>query len=332
MALPEDARRCGDRGPAPPGRPALARRAGRAPPTRPASLLPDPPALLAMATALVDADRRHAGLVTAYENALIVQSDLTVLLEVASPKAGDARAALARFAELEKSPEHVHTYRISPLSLWNAAAAGVTADEVCAALDGLREVPRPAVGAHRGARPAAAVRPAQARARLRHRRPGPDLGGAGAAGRGGARQGRRRAAGRPPGRQPLGGAAGRPRGAQAGAAAAGLAALGRGGLRRGRGAGRPAGVHAAHLPVRRGRGLVGRRVRRRRQRGAGAAVRRGQDRHRPGRDGAGGVAHAGDRDLDPGRAPVDRRGRPTRPAWTPTWSASTAASARTSGP
>jgi DNA excision repair protein ERCC-3 len=62
---------------------------------------------------------------TDYDNPLIVQSDHTVLLEVASPKAGDARAALARFAELEKSPEHVHTYRITPLSLWNAASAGL---------------------------------------------------------------------------------------------------------------------------------------------------------------------------------------------------------------
>ena len=67
---------------------------------------------------------------TAYDNPLIVQSDLTVLLEVAAPKADDARAALARFAELEKSPEHVHTYRITPLSLFNAAAAGVTAADV----------------------------------------------------------------------------------------------------------------------------------------------------------------------------------------------------------
>lgn len=57
-------------------------------------------------------------------NPLIVQSDRTVLLEVASPKAGDARAALTRFAELEKSPEHIHTYRISALSLWNATAVG----------------------------------------------------------------------------------------------------------------------------------------------------------------------------------------------------------------
>jgi DNA excision repair protein ERCC-3 len=67
-------------------------------------------------------------------NPLIVQADLTVLLETASPKAGDARAALSRFAELTTAPEHIHTYRITPLSLWNAAAAGLTADEASAAL------------------------------------------------------------------------------------------------------------------------------------------------------------------------------------------------------
>ncbi|MBW3578984.1 MAG: DEAD/DEAH box helicase [Actinobacteria bacterium] len=77
-------------------------------------------------------------------NPLIVQSDRTVLLEVASPKAGDARAALARFAELERSPEHVHTYRITPLSLWNAAAAGVGADDVAATLTGYAKYPVPA--------------------------------------------------------------------------------------------------------------------------------------------------------------------------------------------
>ncbi|WP_277100183.1 helicase-associated domain-containing protein, partial [Corynebacterium riegelii] len=51
---------------------------------------------------------------------LIVQSDKTVLLEVAHPNAAKARAALAPFAELERAPEHVHTYRITPLALWNA--------------------------------------------------------------------------------------------------------------------------------------------------------------------------------------------------------------------
>ena len=57
---------------------------------------------------------------------LIVQSDKTVLLEVDHELAGAARAAIAPFAELERAPEHIHTYRISPLSLWNAAAAGLS--------------------------------------------------------------------------------------------------------------------------------------------------------------------------------------------------------------
>jgi DNA excision repair protein ERCC-3 len=78
-----------------------------------------------------------------YDNPLIVQSDLTVLFEVASPKAHDARASLARFAELEKSPEHIHTYRLTPLSLWNAASAKVTADDVCATLVGYAKYPVP---------------------------------------------------------------------------------------------------------------------------------------------------------------------------------------------
>ena len=55
---------------------------------------------------------------------LIVQSDKTVLLEVDHEQAGAARAAIAPFAELERAPEHVHTYRITPLALWNARAAG----------------------------------------------------------------------------------------------------------------------------------------------------------------------------------------------------------------
>src|SRR3981081_2398394 len=61
-------------------------------------------------------------------NPLIGQGDRTVLLEVDNPLYPQARDALAPFAELEKSPEHIHTYRLSPLSLWNAAAAGMTAD------------------------------------------------------------------------------------------------------------------------------------------------------------------------------------------------------------
>ena len=59
-------------------------------------------------------------------NPLIVQSDRSLLVEVDNPKYAAARDALAPFAELEKSPEHIHTYRISNLSLWNAAAAGFT--------------------------------------------------------------------------------------------------------------------------------------------------------------------------------------------------------------
>ena len=65
---------------------------------------------------------------------MVVQSDKSVLLEVDNPQYAEARDALARFAELEKSPEHIHTYRLSPLSLWNAAASGLTADAIVEAL------------------------------------------------------------------------------------------------------------------------------------------------------------------------------------------------------
>ncbi|HYX51329.1 MAG TPA: DNA repair helicase XPB [Ktedonobacteraceae bacterium] len=63
-------------------------------------------------------------------NPLIVQSDRTILLEVDHPLHAEARDAVAQFAELEKSPEHIHTYRLSPLSLWNAAAGGMTAQTI----------------------------------------------------------------------------------------------------------------------------------------------------------------------------------------------------------
>ncbi|MYD59882.1 MAG: DEAD/DEAH box helicase [Gemmatimonadetes bacterium] len=69
------------------------------------------------------------------ENPLIIQSDLTVLVEVNSPRYEAARDRLVRFAELEKSPEHIHTYRVNPLSLWNAAAAGVTTEEIISTLE-----------------------------------------------------------------------------------------------------------------------------------------------------------------------------------------------------
>lgn len=68
------------------------------------------------------------------ENPLIVQGDHTVLLEVGSPRYEAARDGLARFAELIKSPEHIHTYRITPLSIWNACAAGTTTDEIADSL------------------------------------------------------------------------------------------------------------------------------------------------------------------------------------------------------
>jgi DNA excision repair protein ERCC-3 len=64
------------------------------------------------------------------ENPLIVQSDRTILLETASPRFEEARDALSLFAEIVKSPEHIHTYRVTPLSLWNAAALGATPEEV----------------------------------------------------------------------------------------------------------------------------------------------------------------------------------------------------------
>ncbi|MCS7061116.1 MAG: DEAD/DEAH box helicase [Anaerolineae bacterium] len=77
------------------------------------------------------------------ENPLIVQSDKSVLLEVDNPLYTEARDALARFAELEKSPEYVHTYRIGSLSLWNAAAAGLTADTILADLERFSKYPLP---------------------------------------------------------------------------------------------------------------------------------------------------------------------------------------------
>ncbi|MGH3434559.1 MAG: helicase-associated domain-containing protein, partial [Thermocrispum sp.] len=74
---------------------------------------------------------------------LIVQSDKTVLLEVDHDGADDARMAIAPFAELERAPEHVHTYRITPLALWNARAAGHDAEQVVDALTGHSRFPVP---------------------------------------------------------------------------------------------------------------------------------------------------------------------------------------------
>jgi DNA excision repair protein ERCC-3 len=74
---------------------------------------------------------------------LIVQSDRTVLLEVAHPDAENARHELAIFAELERAPEHIHTYRITRLGLWNARAAGHDADDMLATLDRWSRFPVP---------------------------------------------------------------------------------------------------------------------------------------------------------------------------------------------
>jgi DNA excision repair protein ERCC-3 len=76
-------------------------------------------------------------------NPLIVQGDRTVLLEVDNPLHAEARDAIAPFAELEKSPEHIHTYRLTPLSLWNAAAAGIPADAMIDALATFSKFPLP---------------------------------------------------------------------------------------------------------------------------------------------------------------------------------------------
>jgi DNA excision repair protein ERCC-3 len=73
----------------------------------------------------------------------IVQSDKTILVEVNSPRYSEARDALASFAELEKSPEHIHTYRITPLSLWNAASAGLRATDIVESLNRLGKYPLP---------------------------------------------------------------------------------------------------------------------------------------------------------------------------------------------
>ncbi|MGH3625604.1 MAG: helicase-associated domain-containing protein, partial [Sciscionella sp.] len=74
---------------------------------------------------------------------LIVQSDKTLLLEVDHAQANEARIAIAPFAELERAPEHVHTYRITPLALWNARAAGHDAEQVVDALVNYSRYPVP---------------------------------------------------------------------------------------------------------------------------------------------------------------------------------------------
>jgi DNA excision repair protein ERCC-3 len=76
-------------------------------------------------------------------NPLIVQGDRSILAEVDNVRYTEARDALAPFAELEKSPEHIHTYRLTPLSLWNAAAAGLTAEAMVDVLRRYSKFPLP---------------------------------------------------------------------------------------------------------------------------------------------------------------------------------------------
>ena len=102
---------------------------------------------------------------------LIVQSDKTLLLEVDHPRAEEARRAIAPFAELERAPEHMHTYRVTPLGLWNARAAGHDAEQVVNALITLQPVCRAARAARRRRRHDGPLRPAHP-AQGRGARPG----------------------------------------------------------------------------------------------------------------------------------------------------------------
>src|SRR3954452_10779317 len=77
-------------------------------------------------------------------NPLIVQGDRSILVEVDNPKYAEARDALAPFAELEKSPEHIHTYRLTPLPLWKAPAAGLSAAAMIEVLRKYSKFPLPA--------------------------------------------------------------------------------------------------------------------------------------------------------------------------------------------
>ena len=77
------------------------------------------------------------------DNPLIVQSDRSIILEADHPRFEEVRDRLMLFAELEKSPEHIHMYRITPLSLWNAGASGADPEEILAFLDDVSKYPVP---------------------------------------------------------------------------------------------------------------------------------------------------------------------------------------------
>ena len=235
---------------------------------------------------------------------LIVQSDKTLLLEVDHPLAKECRAAIAPFAELERSPEHVHTYRVTPLALWNARAAGHDAEQVVDALVRFSRYPVPhallvdvADTMDRFGRLTLANNPVHGlvltssdRAVLeevvRSKRVAPMLG----------RPDRRRLDRR---------ARLRARPAQAGAAEDRLAGRGPRRLRRRRrppDRARPVELAPARLPAAGRRGVLGRRLGRRRP-----AVRRGQDAGRRRGDGRGEGDHADPGDQHRRRAAVEAR-------------------------
>lgn len=85
----------------------------------------------------------HRNVLPRPHNPLIVQGDHTVLVEVDSPRYAEARDELVAFAELVKSPEHIHTYRITPLSIWNARSAGLAPDRILATLAEYSKYPVP---------------------------------------------------------------------------------------------------------------------------------------------------------------------------------------------
>ena len=70
-----------------------------------------------------------------HDKPLIVQSDRTMLLDVHSPAADECRDAIVSFSELVKSPEHLHTFAISNITIWNACSAGVSLDFIMESLD-----------------------------------------------------------------------------------------------------------------------------------------------------------------------------------------------------
>jgi DNA excision repair protein ERCC-3 len=79
------------------------------------------------------------------ENPLIIQSDRTILMDMHAPRAAEARERMAPFTELVKSPEHVHTYRLTPLSIWNACAVGMSGEKMIAVLRDFAKYPPPEI-------------------------------------------------------------------------------------------------------------------------------------------------------------------------------------------